>query len=84
LSSWINVWTTGSTDKERALALKLGVHRTFPSGEILPEVRIVFDMSGERTFKHSMESLAAGGTLVSYDLHAEGMFIELGLMKVFT
>jgi NADPH:quinone reductase-like Zn-dependent oxidoreductase len=81
----MTVWTTGRTEEKRALALKLGAHRTFPSGGALPEkVAAVFDMSGEHTFKHSMECLAPGGTLVNCGLHSGGMFAEVDLMKLFT
>jgi NADPH:quinone reductase-like Zn-dependent oxidoreductase len=79
------VWVTGRTKDKRAFAEKLGAHRTFASGEALPEkVAAVFDMSGEQTFKHSMESVRTGGTLVCCGLHSGGMFAEVDLMKLFT
>jgi NADPH:quinone reductase-like Zn-dependent oxidoreductase len=81
----MEVWSTGRTEEKRALAKQLGAHRTFAPGEELPEkVIAVFDMSGERTFKHSMDSLATGGTLISCGLHSGGRFAELDLMKLFT
>lgn len=79
------VWATGRTEDKRAFAEKLGAHRTFASGEALPQkVAAVFDMSGEKTFKHSMESVGTGGTLVCCGLHSGGRFAEVDLMKLFT
>lgn len=79
------VWATGRTEEKRALALKLGAHCTFAPGETLPEkAQAVFDTSGQETFKHSMESLAIGGTLVCCGRHAGGQFAEVDLMKLFT
>jgi NADPH:quinone reductase-like Zn-dependent oxidoreductase len=81
----MTVWCTGRTEEKRELAKKLGAHRTFLPGEQLPEkVAAVFDMSGEKTFKHSMESVGTGGTIVSCGLHSGGMFTEVDLMKLFT
>ncbi|KAF2739642.1 NAD(P)-binding protein [Polyplosphaeria fusca] len=81
----MEVWCTGRTEEKRALAMKLGAHRTFLSGEKLPEkVAAAFDMSGETTFKHSMDSLDLGGTLVCCGLHSGGMFAGVDLMKLFT
>jgi NADPH:quinone reductase-like Zn-dependent oxidoreductase len=79
------VWSTGRTEAKRALALKLGAHRAFSPGEVLPEkVAAVFDLSGQQTFKHSMESLGTGGTLVCCGLHSGGLQVELDIMKLFT
>ncbi|KAF2261967.1 NAD(P)-binding protein [Lojkania enalia] len=81
----MEVWCTGRTEEKQSKATSLGAHRTFQPGEELPEkVAAVFDMSGAQTFKHSMESLAAGGTLVSCGLHSGGMTAEVDLMKLFT
>jgi NADPH:quinone reductase-like Zn-dependent oxidoreductase len=80
----MTVWTTGRTEEKRALALKLGAHRAFASGEELPEkVQAVFDMSGEQTLKHSMESLGTGGTLVCCGLHSGRQFVEVDIKKLF-
>jgi NADPH:quinone reductase-like Zn-dependent oxidoreductase len=80
----MEVWCTGRTEEKRALAVQLGAHRTFVPGEELPEkVAAVFDMSGEQTFKHSMESVGTGGTIVSCGLHS-GALAQVDLMKLFT
>ncbi|ORY13027.1 hypothetical protein BCR34DRAFT_562621 [Clohesyomyces aquaticus] len=81
----MTVWCTGRSEEKRALATKLGAHKVFSSGEDLPEkMNAVFDMSGVQTFKHSMESLAPGGTLVCCGMHSGGGFAEVDLMKLFT
>ncbi|KAF2800632.1 NAD(P)-binding protein [Melanomma pulvis-pyrius CBS 109.77] len=81
----MTVWSTGRTEEKRGLAMHLGAHRTFLPGEELPEkVAAVFDMSGEQTFKHSMECVGTGGTIVSCGLHSGDMFAQVDLMKLFT
>jgi NADPH:quinone reductase-like Zn-dependent oxidoreductase len=80
----MTVWCTGRTEEKRRIAMQLGAHRTFATGEQLPEqVAAVFDMSGEQTFKHSMESVGTGGTIVSCGMHS-GAFAQVDLMKLFT
>ncbi|KAF2465457.1 NAD(P)-binding protein [Lindgomyces ingoldianus] len=79
------VWCVGRSEEKRSIATTLGADRTFTPGEELPEkVAAVFDMSGALTFKHSMECLANGGTLVCCGLHSGGPFAEVDLMKLFT
>ena len=61
----IQVWVTGRTKEKRALAERLGAHKTFESGEELPQrVDAVFDNIGEATWKHSMHSVRRGGIIV--------------------
>jgi len=61
----MQVWVTGRTDDKRAVAERLGAHRTFPSGERLPDrVDAVFETVGEATWSHSMRSLKPGGVIV--------------------
>lgn len=59
------VWATGRTDIGRRKALELGAHRVFEPGAQLPDaVDAVMDSVGRVTFKHSLEALRPGGTLV--------------------
>ncbi|MBK5263958.1 MAG: zinc-binding dehydrogenase [Alphaproteobacteria bacterium] len=61
----MEIWVTGRTDRSRALAAELGAHRTFASGEPLPEpVDAVFETVGEATWSHSLASVRRGGTVV--------------------
>lgn len=66
----MRVWTTGRTAEKRKLAEKLGAERTFESGGKIPErVDAVFDTSGTATWRHSVESVKAGGTIVNCGGH---------------
>jgi len=59
------VWSTSRNDEGRALAEKLGAHRTFTSNEKLPhKVRSVIDNIGPASWAHSIASVARGGTIV--------------------
>ncbi|MBV9817123.1 MAG: zinc-binding dehydrogenase [Solirubrobacterales bacterium] len=59
------VWVTSRTEDKRARALELGADQAFESGERLPErVDAVMETVGEATWKHSIQSLKPGGTLV--------------------
>ncbi|RFU75900.1 hypothetical protein TARUN_6362 [Trichoderma arundinaceum] len=61
----MRVWATGRTAEKRKLAQSLGAERTFESGEKLPtQVDAVFDTSGAVTWRHSVASVKAGGTIV--------------------
>ena len=59
------VWATSRNAEGRALAEKLGAHRTFNSNEKLPrKAQAVVDNVGPATWGHSMASVARGGTIV--------------------
>ena len=59
------IWTTSRSDRGRALAEKLGAHRTFDFNEKLPrKVQAVIDNIGPASWAHSMASVARGGTIV--------------------
>jgi NADPH:quinone reductase-like Zn-dependent oxidoreductase len=59
------VWATSRNDEGRALAEKLGAHRTFTSNEKLPhKVQAVVDNVGQASWAHSFASVARGGTIV--------------------
>jgi NADPH:quinone reductase-like Zn-dependent oxidoreductase len=59
------VWVTSRTAKGRALAERLGAHRTFDANERLPRtVQAVVDHIGPASWEHSMASVARGGTVV--------------------
>jgi NADPH:quinone reductase-like Zn-dependent oxidoreductase len=61
----MRVWVTGRSEEKRALAERLGAHRTFESGARLPsKVDAVLETVGKATWAHSMRSLKPGGTLV--------------------
>lgn len=79
----MRVWCTGRTAKKRALGLRLGAEKAFEANEKLPEkADAVFDTSGEVTWKHSMASVKAGGTVVTCGGHA-GMGISVDVFDVF-
>lgn len=59
------VWATSRHEEGRALAEKLGAHRTFNSNEQLPHrVQAVVDNVGPASWEHSIASVARGGTVV--------------------
>lgn len=61
----MRVWVTGRTDEKRALAMRLGAHASFASGERLPErVDAVFETVGQATWSHSLRALKPGGIVV--------------------
>lgn len=79
----MRVWATGRDLKKRALAEKLGAHRTFDTGEKLPApVDAVFEPVGAATFAHSMASIRTGGTIVVCGA-ASGITAQLDLARVF-
>ncbi|KAK0102275.1 hypothetical protein ONS95_005897 [Cadophora gregata] len=79
----MRVWCTGRTAAKRELGLKLGAEKAFESGETLPEkVDAVFDTSGEVTWKHSINSVKSGGTVVTCGGHS-GMSVPMELSHVF-
>jgi NADPH:quinone reductase-like Zn-dependent oxidoreductase len=61
----ITVWVTGSTPEKRALAERLGAHRTFATNEALPRrVDAVMETVGQATWAHSLEWVRRAGTIV--------------------
>jgi NADPH:quinone reductase-like Zn-dependent oxidoreductase len=59
------VWATSRNSQGRALAEKIGAHRTFDSNETLPrKVQAVVDNVGLASWQHSLASIARGGTIV--------------------
>jgi NADPH:quinone reductase-like Zn-dependent oxidoreductase len=61
----LRVWVTSRDEAKRDRALELGADAAFESGERLPErVDAVVETVGEATWKHSLRSLRAGGTMV--------------------
>ncbi|KAK5991664.1 putative zinc-type alcohol dehydrogenase-like protein YogA [Cladobotryum mycophilum] len=76
----VRVWCTGRTAEKRHLAETLGAEKTFEPGETLPrKVDAVFDTSGAATWNHSLDSVKAGGSLVTcgghggFDLSMDGL-----------
>ncbi|KAM0253625.1 hypothetical protein ACHAQJ_007200 [Trichoderma viride] len=66
----MRVWATGRTAEKRQLAQSLGAERTFEPGQQLPtQADAVFDTSGTMTWKHSVASVKAGGTIVNCGGH---------------
>ncbi|MBO3142678.1 zinc-binding dehydrogenase [Dermatophilus congolensis] len=60
------VYATGRTTHKREFAASLGAHGVFESGARLPErVDVVVDTVGAATWKHSVMSVEAGGTIVT-------------------
>lgn len=59
------VYATSRTADKRALALELGAHEAFESGDRLPErVDLVIETVGEATWGHSLRCLRPGGAIV--------------------
>jgi NADPH:quinone reductase-like Zn-dependent oxidoreductase len=59
------VWATGRSPQTRRKALELGAHQVFEPGARLPRpADAVMDSVGRATWKHSLESLRPGGSLV--------------------
>jgi NADPH:quinone reductase-like Zn-dependent oxidoreductase len=76
------VWVTGRSEEGRHRAKILGAHRTFPVNEPLPrKVPAVVDSIGSDSWKHSMVSLARGGTLVTVG-GTTGFHVPLNLLPV--
>ena len=64
-SSGLRVWTTGRSEKKRALAVALGADAAFEPGARLPErVDAVMETVGAATWSHSVKSLKQGGVIV--------------------
>lgn len=62
----MRVWVTGRSAEKRALAERLGAHRTFETGSTLPEqVDAVFDTAGAATWAHSIDAARPGGSVLS-------------------
>ncbi|KAK3049072.1 hypothetical protein LTR09_009726 [Extremus antarcticus] len=82
----MRVWATARSEEKRSFGLQLGAEQVFEPGATLPsKVDAVFDTSGATTFKHSLESVRAGGTVVSCGLHSgEDKYVKLNLMRLFT
>lgn len=60
------VWTTTRDPEKKDLAVQMGAHAAFASGERLPErVDAVIDSVGEATWGHSLRALRPGGRLVT-------------------
>ena len=75
------VWAT-SRNEGRALAEKLGAHRTFHSDEKLPrKVQAVVDNVGQASWAHSFASVARGGTIVVLG-GTTGFDVKLPLLPV--
>jgi len=79
----MEIWVTGQSERSRALAAELGAHRTFKSGEVLPEpVEAVFETVGEATWSHSLSSVRRGGTVVVAG-RTSGKSPKAGLRNIF-
>jgi D-arabinose 1-dehydrogenase-like Zn-dependent alcohol dehydrogenase len=79
----MRVWCTGRTAEKRELGLRLGAEKAFAANEELPEkADAVFDTSGEATWKHTMASVKAGGTVISSGGHT-GMEVSTDLLQLF-
>jgi NADPH:quinone reductase-like Zn-dependent oxidoreductase len=76
------IWATSRNDQGRALAEKLGAHRTFESNEKLPrKVQAVVDNIGPASWAHSMASIARGGTIVITGV-TTGLEVRLPLLPM--
>lgn len=62
----VQVWATSRDPKKQRRALELGADRVFESNSPLPtRVDAVMESVGKATWRHSLESLKPGGTLVT-------------------
>src|SRR6202051_3076324 len=62
----VETWVTSRNPEGRALAEKLGARRTFGLNEKLPRrVDVIIDNIGKATWEHSLQSVRAGGTVVT-------------------
>jgi NADPH:quinone reductase-like Zn-dependent oxidoreductase len=76
------IWATSRSAGGRALAERLGAHRTFDATEPLPrKVRAVVDNIGAASWDHSLASVAAGGTVVVTG-GTTGMDVRLSLLPM--
>src|SRR3984893_11173658 len=76
------IWATSRSAASRALAERLGAHRTFDPNEPLPrKVRAVVDNIGTASWEHSLASVARGGTVVVTG-GTTGMHVELSLLPL--
>jgi NADPH:quinone reductase-like Zn-dependent oxidoreductase len=77
------VWATSRSEEGRAQAKALGAHQCFASNEPLPwKVPAIIDNVGSDSWRHSMSSLARGGTLVMVG-GTTGFEVPLNLLPVF-
>lgn len=77
------VWVTGRSEARRDQALALGAAAAFPPGARLPDrVDAVFETVGLATWKHSVDVLRPGGTLVVAGATA-GSLVPTDLRRVF-
>ena len=61
----LRVWVTSRDPAKGERAVELGAHAAFEAGERLPErVDCVLETVGEVTWRHSLRSVEAGGTIV--------------------
>jgi len=85
IAAGMTVWTTGRSEEKRAVAKRLGAHKTLEAGERMPKlVDAVFDMSGAQTLNHSIASARAGGTVVLAGIHSGSPKVEVDLFRLFT
>ena len=76
------IWATSRSRVGRALAEKLGAHRTFDANEKLPrKVQAVIDNIGPASWEHSIGSVAQGGTIVITGL-TTGPEVKLSLLPM--
>jgi NADPH:quinone reductase-like Zn-dependent oxidoreductase len=76
------VWVTSRSEEGRSRAKTLGAHQTFPCNHPLPrKVRAVIDSVGSDSWRHSLSSLARGGTLVTVG-GTTGFDVTLNLLPV--
>ena len=76
------VWTTSRNRAGRALAERLGAHRTFDANDLLPrKVQTVISNVGRASWDHSLASVARGGTIVVTG-GTTGMDVGLSLLPI--
>ena len=76
------IWATSRNAAGRALAKRLGAHRTFDANELLPrKVQAVISSLGTASWDHSLASVARGGTIVVTG-GTTGMDVELSLLPI--
>ena len=80
----VETWVTSRSPEGRALGERLGARRTFGQNEKLPRrVDVVVDNIGKVTWEHSLQSVRAGGTVVTLGV-TTGNDPSANLMRLFS
>ncbi|KAK3392997.1 hypothetical protein B0H63DRAFT_6363 [Podospora didyma] len=83
IAAGMEVWVTGRSTEKQQLARDMGAHHVMGPDAALPvKVHAVFNLSGAATWKHSMASVAHGGTVLVCAVHG-GATLETDVSDLF-